>query len=120
MSCRSDLKFPGRNAADGDRKFWIPADGKPRPYLWADITWLLHNAGVSWGYYVGNDTCIKPPCPKVGADAELTNPIMNPLPGFKTIEATKQFGRVSPHREFFEAAATGIAPVGVVGGAHVR
>jgi phospholipase C len=111
MSCRSDLKYPGRNAADGDRKFWIPADGKPRPYLWADITWLLHNAGVSWGYFVGDDTCIKPPCPKLSAaDADLTNPIMNPLPGFKTVEVTKQFGRVSPHSDFFDAAANGTLP----------
>jgi phospholipase C len=111
MSCRSDLKYPGKNAADGDRKYWIPADGKPRPYLWADITWLLHNAGVSWGYFVGDDTCIKPPCPKLSeADADLTNPIMNPLPGFKTVEVTKQFGRVSPHSEFFDAAADGTLP----------
>jgi phospholipase C len=111
MSCRSDLKFPGRNAADNGRKFWIPADGKPRPYLWADITWLLHNAGVSWGYFVGDDTCIKPPCPKLSAaDADLTNPIMNPLPGFKTVETTKQFGRVSPHSDFFDAAAAGTLP----------
>jgi phospholipase C len=109
-SCHSDLKFPGRNAADGDRKFWIPADGKPRPYLWADITWLLHRAGVSWAYYVGDDTCIKPPCPKLPADADLTNPIMNPLPGFKTVETTKQFGRVSPHSDYFAAAADGTLP----------
>ena len=111
MSCHSDLKYPGHNAADGDRRFWIPADGKPRPYLWADITWLLHNAGVSWAYYVGDDTCIKPPCPKLSAaHADLTNPIMNPLPGFKTVETTKQFGRVSPHSEFFDAAASGTLP----------
>ena len=110
-SCRSDLKNPGHNAADGGRRFWIPADGKPRPYLWADITWLLHNAGVSWAYYVGDDTCIKPPCPKLSdAHADLTNPIMNPLPGFKTVETTKQFGRVSPHSEFFDAAASGTLP----------
>ena len=41
MSCRSDLEFPGGNAADHGRKMWIPADGAPRPYVWADITWLL-------------------------------------------------------------------------------
>jgi phospholipase C len=111
MSCRSDLKLPGRNAADGDRKYWIPADGKPRPYLWADITWLLHNAGVDWGYYVGDDTCIKPPCPKLSeTEDNVTNPILNPLPGFKTVEVTKQFGRVSPHSEFFERAEAGTLP----------
>ena len=110
MSCHSDLRYPGHNAADHHRKVWIPADGKPRPYLWADITWLLHNAGVSWAYYVGNDTCITPPCPKLSAGADLTNPIMNPLPGFKTVEATQQFDSVEPHRNFFAAAASGTLP----------
>jgi phospholipase C len=83
MQCRSDQKFPGFNAAD-DGRYWVPADGKPRPYVWADITWLLHNEGVSWAYYVGKDSCIRPPCSK--PTEESTNPIMNPLPGFKTVK----------------------------------
>ena len=109
------------NAADGDRKFWIPADGKPRPYLWADITWLLHNAGVSWAYYVGDDTCIKPPCPKLSeADADLTNPIMNPLPGFKTVEVTKQFGRVEPAQRLLRRGRERNPSLGVMGRAELR
>ena len=41
---------------------WIPADGAPRPYVWADITWLLHRHDVSWAYYVGSGTCLRPGC----------------------------------------------------------
>ena len=107
MSCRSDQRFPGQNAADQGR-FWVPADGKPRPYLWADITWLLHNQGVSWAYYVGKDSCISPPCSK--PTEESTNPIMNPLPGFKTVEVTKQFANIRPNTDFFTSAASGSLP----------
>ena len=107
MQCRSDQKFPGFNAADSGR-FWVPADGAPRPYVWADITWLLHNYGVSWAYYVGKDSCIRPPCSK--PTEESTNPIMNPLPGFKTVQVTKQFKNIRPNTEFFDAAANGTLP----------
>ena len=107
MSCRSDQRFPGRNAAD-DGKFWVPADGSPRPYVWADITWMLHAQGVSWAYYVGPDSCIRPPCSK--PSEESTNPIMNPLPGFKTVQVTKQFKNVRPNTDFFTAAASGTLP----------
>jgi len=107
MSCRSDLRLPGRNAASNGR-YWVPADGKPRPYIWADITWLLYNYGVSWAYYVGPDSCIRPPCGKPSEAS--TNPIMNPLPGFKTVEVTKQFDNIRPNTDFFEAAASGTLP----------
>ncbi len=107
MSCRSDLAFPGANAAD-DGKVWTPEDGKPRPYLWGDITWLLHNHGVSWAYYVGPDSCIKPPCSKPSEAS--TNPIMNPLPGFKTVEATDGFKNIRPNTDYFKSAAQGTLP----------
>jgi phospholipase C len=109
MNCRSDLKLPGRNVAADGRRYWIPADGAPRPYVWADITWLMYNHGVSWAYYVGDDTCIKPPC-GVKPSKEMTNPIMNPLPGFKTVEVTKQFKNIKGNTEFFAAARTGSLP----------
>jgi hypothetical protein len=47
---------------------------------------------------------------RLSAGADLTNPIMNPLPGFKTVEATQQFDSVEPHRNFFAAAASGTLP----------
>ena len=107
MSCRSDLKLPGNNVA-GNGRIWTPADGAPRPYAWADITWLLSNAGVSWGYYVGRGTCILPPCEP--RQPPNTNPIQNPLPGFRTVKATDGFVNIKYHGRFFEAAANGNLP----------
>jgi phospholipase C len=88
---------------------WLPADGGPRPYLWADITWLLHNHGVSWSYYVAPGTCVEAPCEDPGRKAE-TPFLFNPLPGFETIEATDQFDRIQPYGRYFSAAADGALP----------
>jgi phospholipase C len=109
MSCASDLQTPGRNAADDGRQ-WEPPDGSPRPYVWADITWLLYKAGVSWGYFVGPGTCVAPPCPEIGDSNTKTVPAQNPLPGFRTVEHTGQLDNVRPNMEFFEAAARGNLP----------
>jgi phospholipase C len=107
MSCASDVNGPGYNAADHGG-VWSPKDGKPRPYLWADITWLLYKHGVSWGYYVGPGTCIKKPCP--AHTSSSTNYFQNPLPGFRTVEATGQFSHIRPNTDFFQAAADGSLP----------
>jgi phospholipase C len=107
MSCRSDLEHPGANAADNG-KMWIPADGAPRPYLWADITWLLNVHHVSWAYYVGPGTCVLPPCD--GLSGPATAPVQNPLPGFTTVEQTNTFANVQSNRNYFDAAADGTLP----------
>jgi phospholipase C len=115
MSCRSDQKFPGGNAADEGR-LWVPAHGNPRPYRWADITWLIHRWNqlhptapqVSWRYYVGPGTCVVPPCAATG-EIE-TAPVQNPLPGFATVASTGGLNHVTSNREFFDAAATGGLP----------
>ncbi len=62
---------------------------KPNVFAWTDLTYLLHRAGVSWRYYLGQGdepdcddgemTC--PPTPMVGT----TLSIWNPLPGFVTV-----------------------------------
>jgi phospholipase C len=109
MSCRSDLEFPGNNAADNGRKFWIPADGTPRPYIWADITWLLHRHHVSWAYYVGSATCLHPQCGP-SPDQEDTAPVQNPLPGFKTVAVDHQLQNVQSNANYFKAAANGALP----------
>ncbi|MGZ5300220.1 MAG: alkaline phosphatase family protein [Actinomycetota bacterium] len=109
MSCRSDLEFPGGNAADHGRKMWIPADGAPRPYIWADITWLLHRHQVSWAYYVGSATCLRPGCGP-SPDQEDTAPVQNTLPGFKTVAADHQLENIQSNENYFEAAADGSLP----------
>jgi phospholipase C len=99
-SCRTNLSRPDQG--------WRPQQGAPRPYLWAPITWLLWNRGVSWAYYVGPGTCVHPPCDDL--KGVPTAPVLNPLPGFRAIEKTKQFGRIKPWGDFFRRAASGTLP----------
>jgi phospholipase C len=107
MNCRSNVNSPGRNAAD-QGPMWVPEHGEPRPFVWADITWLLYRHGVSWAYFVGPGTCLAPPCTHTGASQ--TVPVQNPLPGFRTVEETGQLDNVRPNTEFFDAAADGTLP----------
>jgi phospholipase C len=82
--------------------------GEPRPYVWAPITWLLYKAGVSWGYYVGEGTCVAPPCEHL--EGVLTAPVQNPLPGFTATVATGQLDHIRPNKEFLRAARNGDLP----------
>jgi phospholipase C len=108
MSCRSDLDLPGHNAADNGR-IWRPGDGTPRPYIWADITWLLHKHHVSWAYYVGSGTCLRPGCgPR--PDQEDTAPVQNTLPGFKTVAVNHQLKNIQSNDHYFRSAADGTLP----------
>ncbi|HEX9123387.1 MAG TPA: alkaline phosphatase family protein [Actinomycetota bacterium] len=106
MQCRSDLSKITRDE---------PAETtNPTPYGWTDITYLLHQAGVSWGYYVApgtqpdcdNDAMFCPAQPQnVG-----TPEIWNPLPDFQTVHQDGQLGNVQPARNFFSAARDGTLP----------
>ncbi|MEX1263730.1 MAG: alkaline phosphatase family protein [Actinomycetota bacterium] len=108
MSCSSDQRFPGGVYADAPSKIWAPKMGEPRPYVWAPITWLLYQAGVSWGYYVGEGTCVAPPCEHLeGID---TAPVQNPLPGFTATVATGQLDNIRPTTEFARDALAGDLP----------
>src|SRR5205814_8518494 len=44
MTCSSNLRYPDRDHAH-------PTSGPP-DYGWTDLTYLLHQHHVSWGYYV--------------------------------------------------------------------
>jgi phospholipase C len=88
--------------------------GDPTPYQWTDITYLLHQAGVSWSYYVAPGT--QPDCED---DAMFcaserqgvgTPEIWNPLPEFQTVHQDGQLGNIQSVREFFAAARTGSLP----------
>ena len=115
MSCVSEQKFPGQATADTNGRFWTPPDGDPRPYVWAPITWLLYQQGISWGYYVGSGTCVSPPCESL--EGNYSAPVQNPLPGFT---ATGRHGpaRPDPAQERVPAGRAGGRPsVGLVGDA---
>jgi phospholipase C len=102
MSCRSnvDLRKPGQ----------FYRYGTPPIYAWTDITWLLHQHGVSWAYYVGNGTCIDPPCPDIPKGALNTTTSKNPLPGFTDVHQTGQLTNIKTHEQFVHAAASGNLP----------
>ena len=100
MSCVSDLETPG----DG----WRPDTGDPLPYAWTDITYLLHEHGVSWAYYVGGQTCITLPCP-TGAGPHTTS-TQAAIAGFRTVKQDGQVGNIRGYGDFFERANAGTLP----------
>jgi phospholipase C len=93
------------------------AVGAPSPpqYAWTDLTYMLHRAGVSWGYYVFKGT--EPDCQR---DASMscapvsqgahTPGIWNPLPYFQTVQQDGQLGNVQSLSNFFAAARAGRLP----------
>ena len=107
MACVSEQRNPGKQPGLPTRN-WTPPAGEPLPYLWADITWLLYNAGVSWGYFVGPGSCVVAPCQDW--DATVTHAVQNPLPGFRTVDVTGQLDNVLPNTDFLEAAREGTLP----------
>lgn len=102
MSCRSNLALTTEfNTQRGHRDVPI--------WAWTDITYLLHENGVSWSYYVGDDTCFFDPCER-GAGRQHTVSQQNPLPWFTDIRETGQMDRIQTHSQFYEAAAAGNLP----------
>jgi phospholipase C len=100
MSCRSDVYL------DDDKSF--VEYGERARYAWTDITYLLHEAGVSWAYYVHPATCVVPPCPD---DVEGGTPAGKaPLHGFVTVRENHQLKNIRPHNEYFDAARDGTLP----------
>lgn len=102
MSCSSDLELRGESLvqkAHEDEPLWA----------YTDITYLLHERGVSWAYFVGEDTCLFDPCPEENTGRyTVTN--QNPLPWFTTVRQNDQVRNVRGHDEYYQAAATGNLP----------
>ena len=103
MSCSSNLDLK----ADEQRH----AYGEDPVYAWTDMSWLLHERGVSWGYYVGSGTCsFGGRCGEPITRDGTTPSAKNPLPGFTTIAETHQRGRIQTHEEFLAQVADGSLP----------
>jgi phospholipase C len=100
-SCRSNLRKP--------TEWWALPEGAPAPYAWADITWLLGRAGVSWRYYIGADSCTTWPCSPEKTPTQ-TIPLQNPLPGFADVHVSHQLRNVAPQADYFSAASSGSLP----------
>ncbi len=100
MSCISnvDLKEEEQRWEYGERPI----------YAWTDITWLLEQWDVSWGYYVADGTCVFPPCD--GLRGENTPSTRNPLPGFTTVHETGQLDRIQTHQDLMSQVRDGTLP----------
>jgi phospholipase C len=83
-------------------------------YAWTDITYLLHQHGISWGFYVtpggqpdcdgGNANCASAPI------SAGTPNIWNPLPSFTDVQQDNQVGNVQSTANFIAAAHNGTLP----------
>ena len=115
-SCQNALQAPGLppDFRAGRRNGQTQA-GQPPIYAWTDLTYLLHQNQVSWGYYVVAGT--EPDCEN---DAELscgpvrqnasTPGIWNPLPFFDTVQADGELGNIQSVDNFYAAAKAGQLP----------
>jgi phospholipase C len=106
-SCVNALQNPGNPPDFGGLT--------PPIYAWTDLTYLLHKAGVTWGYYVMEGT--EPDC----ADDEQvdclpvkqnakTPGIWNPLPFFDTVKNDGELGNVQTMENFILQAQRGTLP----------
>ena len=120
-SCINELEAPGMPPDFPPRalpRFGGARNGPPgtRPiYAWTDLTYLLHQHHVSWGYYVVKGTepdCeddSQVNCPPVKQNAR-TPGIWNPLPYFDTVKDDGELERIQPIENFYEQARKGTLP----------
>jgi len=115
MSCTNELQTPGGTA-------FLLQESRPRGttltppiFSWTDLTYLLHNANVSWGYYL--DQGAEPDCDDDDAMYCEAKPqrvdvpgIWNPLPFFETVQQDNQLGNVQPVENFYTAVRSGNLP----------
>jgi phospholipase C len=106
--------FSCSNALESPNPVGAPLSTTPL-YAWTDITYLLHRAGVSWGYYVFKGT--EPDCENDSAETcapvqqgPKTPGIWNPLPHFTDVHQDGQLGNVQTLSNFFAAARAGTLP----------
>jgi phospholipase C len=111
MSCKNALQEAWTPS------WWVQIGKFGRPmYAWTDITYLLHKAGVTWGYYVGEgtqpdcDVGEDEPCTVKRAQKAGTPSIWNPLPWFATVRKNHQLRNIKPVTRFYEAARKGNLP----------
>ncbi len=123
-SCVNALQSPGTPPNSGLRARRAGPAGTTRPgnatrqppiYAWTDMTYLLHEHGVSWGYYVVQGT--EPDCEDDAMvscgpvrQSSSTPGIWNPLPYFDTVKADGQLGNITSVDNFYAAAQKGTLP----------
>ncbi len=112
FSCVNALERPG---LPPDYRRHHPGLAPIPIYAWTDLTYLLHQAGVSWGYYVtqgGEPDCEddeKEDCAPVAQDSS-TPGIWNPLVLLDTVRDDGDLGNIRPVDNFYQQAAKGTLP----------
>ena len=110
MSCKSAIDGPSNKPHAGLSE----ANAGKLVYAWTDLTYLLHNANVSWAYYLSEGS--EPDC---ADDAMLCQTktqkvsvpgIWNPLPAFETVKQDNQLANVQTIDNYFTAAKNGTLP----------
>ena len=113
-SCVNQIQTPGPKPAQNAEKHPAGSPGTPI-YAWTDVTYLLHQQKVSWGYYVVKGT--EPDCTNdsalsciPGRQNAKTPGIWNPLPYFDTVNNDDQLGNIKSVESFYKAAQSGSLP----------
>ncbi|HEY1593612.1 MAG TPA: alkaline phosphatase family protein [Solirubrobacteraceae bacterium] len=113
-SCHNNDQSPGDPPDFQEHNLGIDAPRTPS-YAWTDLTYLLHKARVSWGYYVFKGT--EPDCEddavlscKPVSQGPSTPGIWNPLPYFTTVQQDKQLSNIQSLQNFFTQAKEGKLP----------
>ena len=106
MSCSTDLRNPSNS-------YGRPRGVSPN-YAWTDLTYLLHRAGVSWGYYILSGAAADcannaMSCTPVTQNAK-TSGDWNPLLDFATVRQDGQLSHIRAISSFYSAAANGTLP----------
>jgi phospholipase C len=110
--CTADDPMTCTTNIDGDGTTGTAGAGNHYP--WTDITYLLHNAGVSWKYYLGQG--MDPHC---GGDPSECQPraldpmvpsIWNPLPDFDDVVADGESANVQAVDNFYKDVKAGMLP----------
>ena len=120
-SCKNELDAPGMPPDFPPRmspRFGGARNGPPGSspiYAWTDLTYLLHQHHVTWGYYVVKGTepdCeddSERNCPPVKQNAG-TPGIWNPLPYFDTVKDDGELSNIQPIENFYTQASKGTLP----------
>jgi phospholipase C len=107
--CVSDLVNPGNGEHTGT------ASNKPEPpdpeYAWTDVTYLLHQRGVSWRYFVAAGA--EPDCEDgamtcdAGEQHYLNPGFWNVLPWFDDVKEDGEVGNIADTNTFFSDLKAG-------------
>jgi len=99
-----------QNALDGPSGL----DVSKNDYAWTDLTYLLHQANITWGYYLSEGS--EPDCAddamlcESHPQARAVPGIWNPLPAFDTVKQNQQLGNIQTVDKFLTAAKDGQLP----------